>query len=95
VVVHGNDGLEGDRVTLTVDGNTRTMTLDRSASGALDLHPSFRSLARAPLLGGEVTVLRVVVDGSVMEVYVDDGLVTLTEQVFPRKPLTKVTVLPG
>jgi fructan beta-fructosidase len=61
----------------------------------VDLHPSFPSVDVAPLLGGEVTDLRVVVDGSVVEVFVDDGLVTFTEQVFPRAPLTGVTVLPA
>ncbi len=80
----------GSRVTLTIDGDSRTITCDRTASGAVDFHPSFASVDTAPLLGTEVTDVRVVVDGHILEVYVDGGLVTLTQQVFPDAPLTVV-----
>jgi levanase/fructan beta-fructosidase/levanbiose-producing levanase len=36
-----------------------------------------------------------VVDGCVLEVYVDGGLVTLTQLVFPDAPLTQVDVSPA
>ncbi len=83
------------RVTLTVDGDTRTLTLDRTRSGATDFHPLFPSVDIAPLLGDDVTDLRIVVDGCVLEVYVDGGLVTLTQLVFPDAPLTQVDVSPA
>lgn len=85
-----------DVVTITVDGNRRTVSVDRTRSGDVGFHPLFPSVDTAPLLGEGATVgLDVVVDGCVLEVFVDDGLVTLTELVFPRAPLTEIAVRAG
>ncbi len=81
------------QVTVTVDGDRRTVSVDRTRSGDVDFHPLFASVDTAPLLGDRATTdLLVVVDGCVLEVYVDDGLVTLTQQVFPPTPLTRLAV---
>jgi fructan beta-fructosidase len=95
VVLTPAPGAGSSRVTLTVDGDSRTLTCDRIRSGASGFHALFPSVDTAPLLGGDVTDLRIVVDGSILEVYVDGGLVTLTQQVFPDAPLTRVEVVPG
>lgn len=81
---------EGDRVTITVDGDRRTLSCDRTQSGAVDFHPSFPSVDNAPLLGSTTTDLLLVVDGCVVEIYVDGGLVTLTQLVFPSSRLAHV-----
>ena len=88
LVPASDDG--SSRVTLTVDGDSRTISSDRTRCGTTDFHASFPSVDTAPLLGGEVTDLRIVVDGSILEVYVDGGLVTLTQQVFPDAPLARL-----
>ena len=87
----------GSRVVLTVDGDARTIACDRTRSGAVDFHPAFASVDTAPLLadGATHTDLTVVVDASILEVFVDGGLVTLTEQVFPDAPLTTLHVEPS
>ena len=84
-------------MTIAVDGDERTITCDRTRSGAVDFHPAFPSVDAAPLIDhdGATTRLTIVVDASILEVYVDGGLVTLTQQVFPHQPLTTVRVEPS
>nr|WP_220476353.1 glycoside hydrolase family 32 protein [Microcella alkalica] len=85
-------GEGSSHVVLTVDGTSRTITSDRTMSGETDFHAAFASRDTAPLLGGDITDLRIVVDGSVLEVFVDGGLVTLTQQVFPDAPLSTIRI---
>ncbi|HET7398154.1 MAG TPA: glycoside hydrolase family 32 protein [Intrasporangium sp.] len=78
-----------DPLLLRVDGDARTLSCDRSRCGDVDFHPSFPSEDTATLrLAGATTRLRVVVDACLVEVFAEDGLVTLTQQVFPTAPLT-------
>lgn len=87
----GDDG-GSERLVLTVDGDERSITCDRTQSGAVDFHPAFPSVDWAPLPVGadDVVDVVVVVDATVVEVYVGGGLVTLTEQVFPSSPFTRL-----
>ena len=95
-IVLGSDDPHGGRITITVDGDARTITCDRSRSGAVDFHPAFSSVDTAPLLSAEtLTHVKIVVDASILEVYVDEGLVTLTQQIFPHVPLTTVRLEPS
>ena len=88
-------GEGSSRVVLTIDGTQRTITCDRTMSGETDFHHTFPSRDTAPLLGEILTDLRIIVDGSILEVYVDGGLVTLTQQIFPDAPLTQIRVAPS
>ncbi|AEG44850.1 glycoside hydrolase family 32 protein [Isoptericola variabilis] len=91
VVLAPADGAGTSRLVLTIDGDARTLSCDRTASGTVDFHPAFPSVDTAPLLGdGDETRLRIVVDATIVEVYVDGGLVTLTQQVYPDAALTEV-----
>lgn len=80
-----------DQVLLDFDGDTKSMTSDRSRSGTVDFHAGFTGTDTAPLQGAEATDVLIVVDGCVLEVYLDGGLATLTQLVFPRAPLTQVS----
>jgi len=92
VVLCSADDQADSQITVIVDGIERTISCDRTRSGAIDFHPAFPSVDTAPLLGDEITDLRIVVDASILEVYVDGGLITLTQQVFPDAPLTQVRI---
>lgn len=81
-----------DRVVLTVDGDRRTLTCDRTESGDVGFHPAFPAVDTAPLVGDDSTELTMIVDGCVLELYIDGGLTTLTQLVFPRAPLTELHV---
>lgn len=91
-VVLSGDGQS--RVVLTVDGDARTLTCDRTASGLTDFHPTFPSVDTAPILVGPTTDMLVVVDGCVLEIYADDGLTVLTQLVYPDAPLTRADLVP-
>lgn len=90
-------GAGPDEVTITVDGDDRSITVDRTRSGVTDFHPSFPSVDRAPLPADEgsedsVVDLLIVVDAMIIEIFAGDGSVVLTEQVFPSEPLTDIRV---
>ena len=90
LVLTGGD----DRLVITVDGEDRSITCDRTQSGATAFHPDFPSVDWAPLPAGTgATVdLLIVVDAMIVEIYAGGGLVTFTEQVFPAEPLTTLRV---
>lgn len=83
-----------DRVVLTIDGDDKSITFDRTQSGNVTFHPEFPSVDWAPIPVGytsEIDLL-VIVDSSIVEVYAAGGLVTFTEQVYPSAPLTELHV---
>ncbi|WP_104087940.1 glycoside hydrolase family 32 protein [Cryobacterium sp. N19] len=88
-------GATDDRVVLMIDGDERTISSDRTHSGAVDFHPAFPSVDSAPLLSHCAYVhLTIVIDATILEVFVDDGTVAITQQIFPRAPLTSLLVEP-
>ena len=74
---------DGTATRLSYDLASGRLSLDRSNSGRVDVHPDFASSSRAyvPLRGGRLR-LRVAVDGCLVEVFADDGAVTVSDQVF-------------
>ena len=88
-------GATDDRVVLMIDGDERTISSDRTHSGAVDFHPAFPSVDCAPLLTDAPQVqLTIVIDAMILEVFADDGAATITQQIFPRAPLTSLRVEP-
>lgn len=89
VVRRSADGREGTRISWS-DG---LLTLDRTSSGTVDLHPDFAAAypAELPAPDGRVTV-RVLVDRCSVEVFGGVGEVTLSGQVFPAGDSDRVSV---
>jgi fructan beta-fructosidase len=86
-------GASEDRVVLMIDGDERTISSDRTHSGAVDFHPAFASVDSAPLLIPSQEVwLTIVIDATILEIFVDDGAIALTQQIFPRAPLTMLQI---
>ncbi|WP_077489463.1 glycoside hydrolase family 32 protein [Sinomonas mesophila] len=76
---------EDEAALLRIDPAAGTLTLDRTASGMTDFHGLFASAETAPLPGSDGGVrLDVVVDACSVEVFAQDGLVAVTDLVFPR-----------
>lgn len=83
---------EGEHTTVWVDARSRTVGLDRTASGA-EVHPGFAAVHTAPLPYGDGPVrLEVVVDVASVEVFVADGELAITDQVFPDPGSTGIEV---
>lgn len=82
---------DGERTTISVDPGARTVSVDRTAAGEAS-HPAFAAVHPAPLPDGDGVRLEVVVDVASVEVFVGDGEVVLTEQVFPDPASTGLAV---
>jgi sucrose-6-phosphate hydrolase SacC (GH32 family) len=83
----------GERTTVWVDRAAGTVGVDRTAAGTVEVHPDFPAVHVAPLPPGAGPVrLEVVVDVASVEVFVGDGEVVLTDQVFPDPDSTGIEV---
>lgn len=84
-----------DAVILTVDADEGVLTCDRTRSGAVGFAASFPSVDWAPLptpdASGLLTI-RIIVDASVIEVFLGGGLSTLTQLAFPEAPFTSLQI---
>jgi fructan beta-fructosidase len=78
----GDGGKE--RTVLSYDVASGELSLDRTASGDVDFHEAFPSVERVavPLADGRLR-LRLFLDRCSVEVFAQDGLATITDQVFP------------
>jgi levanase/fructan beta-fructosidase len=84
---------DGEAATVVVDLAAREVRLDRRASGLVDFHELFASVERAPLddVDGRVE-LDVFLDACSLEVFVQGGLATITDLVFPRGEQLEIEV---
>lgn len=74
------------------DTHTGKLYLDRTHSGATAFSPAFPNVKTAPLaLDHGAVTLHILVDASSVEVFADQGQVTLTDQIFPDTTSTGVS----
>jgi fructan beta-fructosidase len=65
--------------------------LDRSRAGTVDFHPQFADIQLAPLpTGATTTRLRVWLDHSSVEIFINEGETVLTAIEFPATPFTRI-----
>jgi len=83
----------GEQTVLAYDAGTGVLSLDRVASGNTAFHESFASVERVavPLEDGRLQ-LRVFLDRCSVEVFAQDGLATITDQIFPGESSTSLAV---
>jgi levanase len=92
VGLHVRSG-DGERTIIGYDVPSGTLYVDRRHSGRTDFHPDFAAVHAAPLAtrGGLVS-LTVLVDRASVEVFGNDGEVSITDQIFPDPGSTGVEV---
>lgn len=78
----------GESVKLGKEGDS--FFFDRSASGKTDFHADFGNVQQMPLEGIQFQSLRIFIDRSSIEVFVNGGERVMTELVFPNKPYTQL-----
>lgn len=61
---------------------------DRSASGKTDFHPGFGEVHQMGLEGIKIQSLRIFIDQSSIEIFINGGESVMTELVFPNDPYT-------
>ncbi|VXC50152.1 glycoside hydrolase family 32 protein [Plantibacter sp. T3] len=81
-----------ERFVISVDGSERRISCDRTSSGNTTFHPTYPSVdwAALPADTGSSVELTIIVDAYLIEVFVGDGRVTFTEQVFPQAPFSRL-----
>jgi fructan beta-fructosidase len=85
------DGAKGTRVGIR--SREGTLFVDRRESGQTGFHDSFPSIDTAPLLAKQDSYdLTIYVDRCSVEVFAQDGQVTMTELFFPAETSTDVAV---
>lgn len=77
----GND----EKTVLRYDVSEETLTLDRTQSGQVDFHADFPGVHVAPLpLDNGQVELHVFIDWSSVEVFAHDGVVAISDKIFPQ-----------
>ncbi|MFE4544773.1 glycoside hydrolase family 32 protein [Arthrobacter sp. NPDC056727] len=83
-----------ERTVLAYSSLSGELSLDRTASGNVGFHEDFPSVERVPVaLQDGLLRLTVFLDRCSVEVFAQDGLVTLTDQIFPAESSTAVGLL--
>ncbi|OMF28246.1 PfkB family carbohydrate kinase [Paenibacillus sp. FSL H8-0259] len=95
VSIHLQSGGESG-IIIGYDPAKEWLFTDRSKSGQTDFHPAFASRHGASLAAtnGKLN-LHIWLDRNAVEVYADNGLVVLTDQIFPDAPIENIQVSTG
>jgi fructan beta-fructosidase len=70
------------------------VTVDRRKAGKASFHPDFAAAHAAPM-SWEAKTLRVFLDGSSLELFVNDGELVITSLLFPSSPWKKLVIQNG
>lgn len=86
-----DNGTEATRIGYAP--STKRLSIDRTNSGNEDFHPNFSSVEdpRVELIDGRLRV-RLYVDRASVELFAQDGLTTITDQVFPSAGANNISV---
>jgi fructan beta-fructosidase len=83
---------KGEKTLIGFDAVSNRYYVDRKASGKIDFSDRFAGRHFAPRFVTDPIVLTIYVDNSSIEVFGDNGLSVLSEQVFPSTPYSRVEI---
>lgn len=86
---------QGEQVVIGFDPEEKEISFDRRNSGIVDFEPRFApDVQRQPYepIGENISV-RLLVDASSMELFVDEGRYVFTNQIFPKQPYTQLQLV--
>lgn len=84
---------EENKVEIVLDPITETISFDRDESGKNDFSDQFNGIQSLPWRYSADSVrLEVYVDESSMELFIDDGRVSISNLIFPNAPLNTVRI---
>ncbi|MCB0372685.1 MAG: glycoside hydrolase family 32 protein [Muricauda sp.] len=85
----------GETVAMSMDSKKNQFALDRRNSGQVDFQEAFGNkihIAPTHLLEGDSVEVKILVDQSSIEIFVNGGLLTMTEQLFPNAPFDTLII---
>ncbi|MEP7318874.1 MAG: glycoside hydrolase family 32 protein [Panacibacter sp.] len=75
-----------EETTIAYNAATKMISLDRTKSGDISFHKDFPGIETVQLNASDEKVkLRILIDKSMVEVFVNDGLYAITDLVFPKQ----------
>ena len=81
---------DGSFTLVGYDRKNKNLFIDRTHSGAINFSPAFPSRIEAPLTIGDGLQMRILVDRCSIELFADNGRVTMTSLVFPPAGTTAI-----
>lgn len=84
-----------DSLILDYDAKKQLFSIDRRHSGKVDFEKSFGEkthLTPTPLLRSKTINFQIILDWSSIEIFLNGGVYTFTEQIFPNQVFTKLTI---
>ena len=85
----------GETLVMTMDPMNNQFILDRRNSGQVDFQEAFGNkvhVAPTEMLKGDTIDVKILVDHSSVEVFVNGGLLSMTDQIFPNAPFDTLIV---
>jgi fructan beta-fructosidase len=84
-----------EKVTVTFDFQQNKFSVDRTKSGITNFSDKFPATTTAPIIAKNKYQLRVLVDRSSIECFLDGGEVSMTNLVFPNEPYSTIEFFGG
>ena len=84
-----------DSLVIDYDAKNKTFSIDRRHSGIVNFEESFANKihkTEVKNLVSETISFRIFLDWSSIEVFLEEGIYTFTEQIFPTQPYTKLCI---
>lgn len=75
---------------VSIEKSGEELKIDRRKSGRIEFSQEFPSVHNAPLNGIRVETVRLFIDRSSIEVFINDGELVMTDLVFPTSPYSKI-----
>ena len=87
----------GDKYILAYNSKTGIFSTDRTQSGLVDFNDKFIQKSKQTIQIGEQEKLsfQLILDASSIEIFINDGEFVMTNQLFPKKDLTKFKIFPS
>ncbi|MDC6365553.1 MULTISPECIES: glycoside hydrolase family 32 protein [Flavobacteriaceae] len=85
----------GETLTMTMDADRKTFLLDRMKSGKVDFQTEFGDKKHnmpMNLLPDEEYAIKILLDWSSIEIFIHEGLFTMTDQIFPTEPYNTLII---
>jgi fructan beta-fructosidase len=84
-----------DTLILNYDAKKQTFVIDRRHSGKVNFEKSFGEKIHTrptPNLISKTIDFQIILDWSSIEIFLNEGVYTFTDQIFPNQPYTKLTI---
>ena len=83
----------GEKVLMTYDARTKSFSMNRNESGEVSFSKDFPIVTTAPVFDDHGALqVRLLIDRSSIEAFLNDGRTAMTNLVFPTKPYNHVTI---